>query len=662
MLTSSVLTLIAVSSAVCLAATVRPLRIPEKVELCKADPGIARAGETGSWTMPFVLARPVTEGESIWLYTHGGRHIKIAWPGLQAEDEQKSGYVSLQTESGEKLKCVATSIDHGTFAYEAPKGGLKAGDRLIARLGGEAGTTAPSLSEADKFILLVTGPSGARPSALTLRDTTVDRVVGACLIDVTGNRMKSFMACTNSDAVAGQKISILVRPEDDHRNIAYTSPGRLIVRLNGREIEARRSEVEGSTCCRLDGVVLPKPGIYRLEVEDTARGIKTLTNPIRCSEKERPDKLYWGLLHGHTAYSDGTGSLDSYYTCLRDGSGLDFGAVSDHDHAYETTDAMWKAIQEAAIKYNDPGRFTAFLGYEWAKWRRNGDGDRNVYYLHDNRPMYRSEDDAYPRPPDMFKAIENETAMVIPHHPAEAGNFCDWKDHDPEKERLVEIYSVWGCSERSVNQGNPFPVKGPNREKLDSGEVPKGFVQKGLELGWRIGFTAGSDDHTGHPGELVYTDSAPWEYQGGLTAVYAGANNRKSLWKGLWDRQCFGTTGARMIVEFDLNGHPMGSVLPASEQLASARKLKVTVHGTAKIKTIEVVRNNQDVHTVSPNTLDAQFEWTDTEPLKEINLTPTAHSPESFTFYYARITQEDGEMAWVSPVWILSDEVSARNP
>lgn len=654
MLMPSVLTLIALSSAVCLAAGARPLRIPENVDLCTADPGVARAGETRRWTMPFVLARPVSESENLWLYTHGGRHIKIAWPGLQAVDEQECGYVSLWTEGGDKLKCVATSIDHGTFAFSVPSGGLGAGDRLVARIGGDAGATAPSLSERDKFVLLLTGPLDARPAAMQLVDKTADRVVGACLIDVTGNRMKSFMAYTSSDAVVGQELSILVRPEDDHRNIAWTTPGRLVIRLEGRELKTRRSEVEGTACCRLDGIVLPKPGVYRLEVEDTASGIKTLTNPIRCSATQRFESLFWGLIHGHTAYSDGTGSLDSYYTCLRDGSGLDFGAVSDHDHGHETTDAMWKAIQEAAVTYNEPGRFTAFLGYEWAKWRRNGDGDRNVYYLHDHRPMYRSDDGAYPSPPDMFKAIADETAMVIPHHPAEAGNFCDWKDHDPEKERLVEIYSVWGCSERSVNDGNPFPVKGPNREKLDSGEVPKGFVQKGLELGWRVGFTAGSDDHTGHPGELVYTAGPPWEYQGGLTAVYAGANNRKSLWKGLWDRHCYGTTGARMIVEFDVNGHPMGSVLPTSGALDS-RKLRVVVHGTAAIKTIEIVRNNREIHVVTPGTLDVRFELTDSEPLKEINLPPTVHSPEPFTFYYIRITQEDGEMAWVSPVWILSD-------
>ena len=563
--------------------------------------------------------------------------------------------MSLLTESGKKLKPLAVSADRGTFAFEAPEGGLKAGDRIIAQIGGPAKATAPELTQADKFIVLIKSPRGAKPAAVTLTASTANRIVGACMIEIVGNRTNRLMAYTASDAVVGRELSVLVRPEDSHRNVAGESLGRLIVRLNGTEIEARRVPIEGSNCCRLEGIALPKPGIYRLEIEDTDSGRKTLTNPIRCAEKERPDKLYWGLLHGHTELSDGTGPIDSYYRYMRDECRLDFGAAGDHDHGYETTDAMWKLNQQAVTRYNEPGRFTAFLGYEWAKWRRNGDGDRNVYYLQNNRPIYRSDNDKYPTPPDMFKAIENETAMVIPHHPAETGNFCDWKDHDPEKERLVEIYSVWGSSERSANQGNPFPVKGPDRAKLDSGEIPKGFVQKALELGWRIGFTAGSDDHTGHPGDLVFSASRPWEYQGGLTGAYASKNDRESVWKGLWERHCYGTTGARIIVEFDLNGRPMGSVLPSSEELESARKLRVAVHGMAKIKTIEVVRNNKEVHTVSPGALDAEFEWTDKEPLKGINLPPTVHSPESFTFYYLRITQEDGEMAWVSPVWILSE-------
>ena len=41
--------------------------------------------------------------------------------------------------------------------------------------------------------------------------------------------------------------------------------------------------------------------------------------------------IYWGDMHGHTANSDGKGSLDDYFTYARDVAKLDFVVVSDHD-------------------------------------------------------------------------------------------------------------------------------------------------------------------------------------------------------------------------------------------------------------------------------------------------------------------------------------------
>ena len=51
---------------------------------------------------------------------------------------------------------------------------------------------------------------------------------------------------------------------------------------------------------------------------------------------------------------------------------------------------------------------------------------------------------SYPSPPQLFdgSAQGEREALVIVHHPAHGGNFCDWKDHSPEHERLVEIFQI----------------------------------------------------------------------------------------------------------------------------------------------------------------------------------------------------------------------------
>lgn len=636
----------------------RPLRIAEHVALEIAEPAFARAGEKSSWKIPFVLSRDVSAEQRLVLFAHGGRNNKPAWGSLQIEKPGQEGYIALFAPDRSRLRPLGRygGERSGVFGFEVPEHGFREGDQLVMELGGEAGAVAPAIALASKLFLLFAFPNEEKPPPpLTLFGNVLYNMIGACLLDIKGGRLSAIRAYTGSNAVAGQELSVLVRPEDEFGNVASDKPGKLAVRINGEKVRVQRRALENSNCCLLTGVVLPRANVYRLEIEDTAHGLKTMTNPVRCCKKAPDNTVLWGMIHGHTEISDGCGSLDHYFNYMRDECGLDFGATGDHDHLFETSDDMWSMTQEAVLKYNQPGRFTTFLGYEWAKWRKNGDGDRNVYYLKDRRPMFRSDDGCYSSPADLFQALQNETALVIPHHTAEKGNHCDFKDHDPEKERLIEIYSVWGNSERSVHQGNPFPVTDMSSDggPYGSGEVPSGFVQRALQLGWRVGFTAGGDDHRAHAGDQIKGDGS---YRAGLLAVCARENTREALWEALWNRHCYGTTGARIILDFKLNGHPMGTELLVSEHpdLVGSRKISVAVCGTAKIGRVEIVRNNTDLHTFNAGCCDADFEWDDNDSLQDINLPPARYSSVPFAFYYVRVTQEDGEMAWASPIWILS--------
>ncbi|MBP6964529.1 MAG: DUF3604 domain-containing protein [Armatimonadetes bacterium] len=630
----------------------RPLRVPEYIEMCAADPPCAKADERGSWTLSFVLAQDVSPGEDLWLHVHGGRNGASRWPGFQAQDESAEGYLSLRSESGTLTPRGATD-DGGVFCFETPPVGLKQGDRLRAELGGPAGIPAPKFSVSSRFFLLHKVPAGTELRHPLLYGERPEELIGLCMMDVSGSDPISIRVHAPSTASHGESIALLVRPEDKNYNLACAAPGELLVQLDGLEIPAERIAVEGSNCCRLEGIALPGEGVYRLEVADTSNGFRATANPIRVPADGAPQVL-WGSIHGHTQVSDGTGSLDRYFSQMRDECAIDFGSTADHDHGEQITDEIWALSQEAVARYNEPGRFTAFLGYEWAKWRKRGDGDRNVYYLRDRRPMYRSDDDAYPSPPDLFRALKEEEALVIPHHPAHIGNHNDWKDHNPSKERLVEIYSYWGCSERSIEDGNILPGSPVNERNPNSGINPLGYVQRALAMGWRVGFIAASDDHSGHPSDGTVRIKPTGTYTGGLAAVYARENTREAIFEALYDRRCYGTTGARIIADFSVSGHPMGSEVSLSEHpgLADERRIKVSVHGTSKIKTIEIVRNNADVHTVRPDGPDAEFEWLDSEPLGGINLPPAEYSAAPFTFYYIRVTQEDNQIAWLSPVWI----------
>lgn len=613
----------------------RPLRIPADVDSYASNPPFAIAGDDGSWELRFVLARPVSSESNLWLVVHGGRHFKNAWPGLQTVEPDGEGYVEVCSES-DALKPLGASEDGGVFSFAVPTQGLEQGSRITASLWD---TIVPTMAQPNKFFALMAMPPDAELATPLLQgDDYPEKVVGACMVDIVGGETRTLRAVAPSRAVPGFKISMLFRVEDQFGNVASRAPD------TGVEEPSELIPVPGSSCCRMRTIAPDLQGVYRLEVEDPHTGTAAFTNPIEFAYSG--PRILWGSLHGHTEMSDGVGSLERYLSYMRDECALDFAATADHDHLEGTPDELWSITQETVARFNDPGLFTVFLGYEWARWRKLGYGDRNVYYLNDHRPMFRSEDGHYPHPQELFAALEHEEALIIPHHPAHPGNHNDWRFHDPEKERLVEIYSIWGCSERD-SSGQSGCMSEPH-----TGWQPSGFVQRALSLGWRVGFTADGDDHTGHPGDMTIR---PRGQTGGLTAVYAEENTREAIWDALRKRRCYATTGERMILDFSLDGNPMGSEINISSnpERANGRTLKVRVFGTAPIQRIDIVRNNVDVHTVTPAELDSEFEWTDTDSLEDVNLAPTEHSPVPFTFYYLRVTQENGQVGWASPIWVL---------
>ena len=63
--------------------------------------------------------------------------------------------------------------------------------------------------------------------------------------------------------------------------------------------------------------------------------------------------------------------------------------------------------------------------------------------------------------------------------------------------------------------------------------------------------------------------------------------------------------------------------------------------GTAKFAKVQIIRDGESVYTTAPQKRDASFEWRDTMPRGRHD-----------HYYYVRGEQADGELVWVSPMWI----------
>ena len=210
---------------------------------------------------------------------------------------------------------------------------------------------------------------------------------------------------------------------------------------------------------------------------------------------------------------------------------------------------------------------------------------------------------------------------------------------------LLEIYSCWGNREFwGARRADTHPLRHPERT-----------VHAVLSQGIIAGFAAGSNSRFGIAEDAPRAEPGRG-YRSGLTGVYSESASQESLFQAMRERRCFATTGPKIILRMDVSGHEMGRIVevPAgSRDLRQERLLNVKVNGTARVDRIEVVRNNIEVCTYRGEGSDVAFQWTDRQDLDSISLPRHMGRGASTCYYFARVIQEDGEIAWSSPVWFV---------
>ncbi len=445
-------------------------------------------------------------------------------------------------------------------------------------------------------------------------------------LSVIGARPERFVVTAPAMVEAGKAFMLKIVCIDRHRNVGrpYYS-GRILIESTCGEgmLPDEIRMTEGNKGVHdVSGVIFNAEGTYTVKAISEDGMIEASSNPIMCMKELPRYKLYWGEIHTHTALSDGRGTPAKAYRYARGVANLDFAAVADHAH-FDFTDEDWEETKKAAKDFDEPGRFVTMPGYEWTRlWDH-----RNVYYLGDDEPLFRDDDAKSDMPLKLWKCLEGKEAIVIPHH----NLFCGkWQDHNGEFERAVEIYSMWGLSEY---RGNPHWTLKCEKEGIS--------VQEMLATGAKLGFVAGQDNHDARPGATATEScSLNLKYRGGIVAVWASELTRKAIFEAIRQRRTYGTTGERIVVNFKVNGHFMGEEI----RVDSPPEIRADVHGTAGIEKIEVIRNGEIIHTHAGDSWTESFSYVDEEIAEKTN------------YYYIKVTQEDGNMAWASPVFVEYDK------
>ncbi|NNE33761.1 MAG: DUF3604 domain-containing protein, partial [Rhodothermales bacterium] len=347
------------------------------------------------------------------------------------------------------------------------------------------------------------------------------------------------------------------------------------------------------------------------------------------------------------------GDIDELYHRYRDFYRYDFAALTDHDFldGIELSPSELKMMWNHADRYTEEGSFVAWYGYEWTspaiavhatEGDTVGEGHRHVLYPTPDGPLI-----SYGRPESntgakLLQRLRNLRALVIPHHTSWSGT--DWDAHDPRLQRVVEIVSTHGRFEYPGNK----PI-GYRRDHIH----PDKSVLAALDRGYKLGFVGGSDSHglrwhaielEGRAEHIASGTRVGWKedaYRTGMTAILSEELTREALFDSLYARRCYATSGVPIFLDFRVDDQIMGSVITVGGQ----PKLTALVEGTGAIRSIEVVRSGNTFAGLQSQPgeglLRMSFELEDTTLI-----------PGESAYYYLRVTQEDGNMAWSSPIWV----------
>ncbi len=382
---------------------------------------------------------------------------------------------------------------------------------------------------------------------------------------------------------------------------------------------------------RIDAAPYQPPLLDRVEPRLQARPYRSTAWTDRrhtVAAGPRRYELFWGDLHRHTEISgDGgfDGSLWDMYRYAFDAAELDFIAATDHFYGGDGEPESggrsydWWRTQKLADAFHVRGRFSPLFGYERSlRWPY---GHRNVIDLHRGATVFlrtvprNRENRESPREPDelrLWASLQGRDAITIPHTTA-AGGGTNFAFNDPGLEPLMEIYQ--GC--RLSYEASGAPRAGSSERHAD------GLAQSALAKGLKVGFIASSDHRSTH---ISYA------------AVYAEGPSREDIFTALRKRRAYAATDT-IVLDFRAGEAIMGD----SVRLPTLPELHVSVRGTGPLRTVQVIRNGVQVYTAGPAEPGARqtsFAFLDSE----------AEAGESY--YYVRVQQEDGQLAWASPIWI----------
>ena len=360
-----------------------------------------------------------------------------------------------------------------------------------------------------------------------------------------------------------------------------------------------------------------------LNNEDRAEQTQVATaRAYRMKTKNGTLQLLRGEFHRHSEISmdgGGDGTILDQYRYMIDASYMDWVGCCDHDNG-NGREYSWWISQKLTDLFHSAGKFMPMFSYERSV--AYPEGHRNAVFAQRGvRPLPRlprTTDTPVLKAPDtqMFYRYLKQFRGIVASHTSGTNMGTDWRDNDPEAEPAVEIY-------QGDRQNYEMPGAPRTNTEDDSigGWRPKGFVNLALEMGYKLAFQASSDHISTHMSYCNLLVKEP---------------TREAIMDAFGKRHLYGATD-HIIAEFRSGDYIMGDAFST----ATPPQFSVKLQGTGPFKKIHVIKDNKYVYSTEPGTATVNFTWRDTQPVAG-----------KTSYYYVRGEQADGEVVWISPMWI----------
>ena len=359
--------------------------------------------------------------------------------------------------------------------------------------------------------------------------------------------------------------------------------------------------------------------------ENEAQDLATIRG-YEIESEGKTYRIYRGDTHRHTEISmDGNndGSLIQTYRYAMDAGGLDFLLASEHNFmGGPDNDYINWLLQQTVDVFSVSGRFQPFYGYE--RSISYPDGHRNILFSERGKPTLsvtdgeRNHEEGAAR---LYEYLKEQDGIAISH--TSASNMgTDWRDNDPEVEPLVEIYQ--GDRVSNEYEGAPRAARTGNLRSAPGGFQPAGYVWNAWAKGYKLGVQAASDHLSTH---ISYAATIAEEF------------TREGMLDAMRKRHSYGATD-NIVLDYRLRTadreYLQGDILTTDSDF----RLSVRVIGTTPIRQIDIIRDQTFLYNRQNLDADVSLEFADAD------VEPGEH------LYYVRVIQNDGNMAWSSPIWV----------